>query len=395
MFIAFRDLWFARGRFALMGAVVAMLALLMVLLTGLSSGLVEDNISGVRSLPATHLSFNAESGVNFSRSTVERSQWEQLAQQPGITHAAPLGNSLFNAQAYHDPAAASTGRQEILIDGKSHTKGTAVDIAMFGVEPGSFIAPSPTEGKALGSSPDGVLISQGLVKKGVKVGDHIVLDRVGTDVTVVGVTGKDNYGHVPVVYAPLALWQEATFGPPGGAKVATVNPSVFNLATLIASDVAPNADVGAIDQQLELTTVTRPASFSGSPGYKEETGTLVMIEFFLYVIAAFLVGAFFMVWTIQRKQEIGLVKALGGSNGYVLKDALGQAVLILVGATAVGVLVGCLFGFVVPAGAPFALEAGPVLLAAFLVVTMGIIGAALSIRRITKVDPLIALNGAR
>jgi len=397
MFIARRDLWFAKGRFALMGAVVAMLALLMVLLTGLATGLVDDNISGVRNLPASHLAFNAESGVKFNQSTVERRQWEEARTQPGVRAAAPLGNSLFNAHAFRSAAAADSARQEVLARGKSTGQdGKAVDLALFGVEPGSFIAPASAEGQALGATERGVVVSEALAsKQGVQVGDTLVLDRVGTELPVIGITGKANYGHVPIVYAPLSVWQEASFGPPGGPSAGQeLAPAVRNVATLVALDTTTGFSPSSVDQ-LGLTTVTLTKAFDGSPGYKEETGTLQMIEGFLYVIAAMLVGAFFTVWTIQRKQEIGLIKALGASNGYLLKDALGQALVVLVVATAAGVLVGLGLGFVIPGGAPFALQPGPVLLAAVLVVVMGLVGASLSLRRITKVDPLIALGGAR
>jgi putative ABC transport system permease protein len=40
MFLAVRELRFARGRFTLMGIVIALIAVLVVLLSGLSSGLV-------------------------------------------------------------------------------------------------------------------------------------------------------------------------------------------------------------------------------------------------------------------------------------------------------------------------------------------------------------------
>src|SRR5262245_24943626 len=82
MFVALRDLRFARGRFALMGAVVGMVSLLMVLLTGLSTGLVDDNVSAIADLPADHLSFSAESGVRFNQSTVTEDQWTRVASAP-------------------------------------------------------------------------------------------------------------------------------------------------------------------------------------------------------------------------------------------------------------------------------------------------------------------------
>lgn len=396
MFIAVRDLWFAKGRFALMGTVVGLLALLMVLLTGLSTGLVDDNIGGVRSLPANTIAFSAESGVKWSNSSVDQSQWEALAKAPGVRAAAPLGNKLFNAQAYSDGAAAARAHDEIVAEGKARSKGIAVDVSLFGVEPGSFLVPAPTEGATLTDRPDGVLVSSALVKKGVKIGDTIVLDRVGTTMSVIGITDKANYGHVAIVYAPLKLWQEATYGPPGGPTTAApLPPSVYHLASVIAADVEPGTDLTAVARDLGVTAVSKTESFNGSPGYAEETGTLTMIKCFLYLIGAVLVGAFFTVWTIQRKHEIALVKALGATNAYVLKDAMGQAAIVLVSATVVGVGLGRLFGAAIPNGAPFSFDSRAVALAAVFVVLLGLVGAALSTRRITKVDPLIALGGAR
>lgn len=393
MYIALRDLWFAKGRFLLMAAVVGLLAMLMVLLTGLSTGLAEDNVSGIANLPATHLAFNAEAGVAFNRSAVDQSAWTAFQGRPGITAAAPLGNALANGQAYRDPAAADTARAEVIANGRATTRGVPLDVTLFGVEPGSFIAPTPSTGQPLGTTPNGVLVSQGLVDKhDVSIGDRIVLDQRGTVLEVVGTTGPSNFGHAPVVWLPLALWQEVAFGPVGGPVAGQELPDV---ATVVAIDATSGADLAAADAAAGTTTVTRKASFAGSPGYKEETGTLIMIKCFLYAIAALLVAAFFTVWTIQRRQEIGLMKALGASTGYVLKDSLGQALLVLVGATLVGTVLGIGLGAAIPNGAPFSLAGSPIALASVLVIAMGAIGAGLSIRRIAKVDPLIALGGSR
>ena len=63
-FLAVRELRFARGRFALMGSVVALIAVLMVLLSGLSVGRVKDGVSGLPQLPAS--SFYSHSDVEES-----------------------------------------------------------------------------------------------------------------------------------------------------------------------------------------------------------------------------------------------------------------------------------------------------------------------------------------
>ena len=116
---------------------------------------------------------------------------------------------------------------------------------------------------------------------------------------------------------------------------------------------------------------------------------------FLYVIAALIVGAFFTVWTIQRKSDIGLLKALGTSNAAVLGDALGQVALVMISATTVGVLVGSAIGSLITGGAvPFSLQVGAVLSAGAFLVVAGLLGSLVGVRRIVAVDPIIALGAA-
>jgi putative ABC transport system permease protein len=68
---------------------------------------------------------------------------------------------------------------------------------------------------------------------------------------------------------------------------------------------------------------------------------------------------------------------------------------VLVAATAVGV---SRVGHAIAgsgSAVPFALAALPVASAAVLVIVLGLLGAAFTIRRITAVDPIIALGDAR
>ena len=56
MFVALRDLRFARGRFLLIGSVVGLITVLVGFLSGLTGGLAIQNISAVlRSYPAKSL----------------------------------------------------------------------------------------------------------------------------------------------------------------------------------------------------------------------------------------------------------------------------------------------------------------------------------------------------
>lgn len=76
MFLALRELLFARGRFGLMGGVIALIAVLMVMLSGLSSGLVNDGVSGLKSMAATSIAFDQGTKKDnaFSRSVIDEQQ---------------------------------------------------------------------------------------------------------------------------------------------------------------------------------------------------------------------------------------------------------------------------------------------------------------------------------
>src|SRR5690606_33366356 len=177
---------------------------------------------------------------------------------------------------------------------------------------------------------------------------------------------KATYGHVDAVYVPLPIWQEV-------AHLAGEDDP------LTASAVAIRAsDTGALDQAASvagLEVVTRTEAYAGSPGYSAETSTMSLIRGFLYLISAMVLGSFFTVWTIQRRSEIGLQKALGASTGAVLRDALGQVLIVLTGATAVGAAIGFALGKLIEGGeVPFALDLGTVLGAAAILITSGTVG---------------------
>lgn len=374
MFLALRDLRHARGRFALMGAVVGLIAVLGVILTGLASGLAEAGVSALRALPATHLAFDRNaSGELFSRSTVTAQTWQSYAKQPGVAQASPLGQSLTHAVVTRGAA-----------------PDTQLSLAVFGVEAGSFMAPTPVTGQPLNASSDGILISKEVADQGVRVGDVLTVDQTGLRLPVVGQLGAASFGHVGVVYAPLATWQRINYGLPG-----TPPQSAFEQATAIALRLDADADLAAIDQSLGTQTITREATFAASPGYTAESSTMSLIKGFLYLISALVVGAFFTVWTVQRRGEIALLKALGASTRYILADALGQVLAVLVGATAIGTAIGVGLGSLMSGSAPFALQVAPVAMASLLLIVLGVLGALVAVRRITAVDPLIALGGNR
>ena len=90
------------------------------------------------------------------------------------------------------------------------------------------------------------------------------------------------------------------------------------------------------------------------------------------------------------------MRAMGASTSYLLRDSLLQSLLLLIGSVTAGLGLGLAAGATISGTAmPFALEAGPIVVATALLVFLGVLGAAVAVLRITRVDPLTALGGNR
>ena len=374
MFLALREIAFARGRFAIMGSVVALIAMLMVLLSGLSVGLVNDGVSGLQRMKATSFAF--QEGVAkdsaFSRSIISRDAVDVWAAQGGVAEAAPYGNTLIN------------GRTD---------RGTDIDLALFGIEPDSFLAPEAASGTALTGAPDEIVLSSTAGEHGVAVGDVVTVGQTGTKLRVVGLMADQNtFGHVDVGYLPLRTWQEIRAGVRAGDQVPD---RVYDEITAVAV-LGQNVDLAAGDRAAGTSSMTTKESFGASPGYTAETSTLTMIQVFLYAISALVVGAFFTVLTIQRKQEISVMRAMGASTRYLLRDSLIQSLILLVVSAVIGLGLALLMGAALATTAmPFALQASPIAVATGALLLLGMIGAAVAVVRIARVDPLTALGENR
>lgn len=375
-FLAVRELAFAKGRFAVMGAVVALTAVLVVLLSGLAVGLVNDGVSGLQRMPVTAFAFAAgvEKSSAFSRSALDESAVDIWSQQAAVAEAAPYGNTLANGRT---------------------SRGTPVDLALFGVQVGSFIDPVTADGRQLTS--DGEIVLSGSSRDaGLELGDTITMEPGGQQFTVVGfLEGQHTFGHVDVGYVTLRSWQETKAGMRPGD---TVPAHVYDEITAVAVRAADGRqlDLAAGDRAAGTTAMTLEQSFAASPGYSAETSTLQLIQAFLYVISALVVGAFFTVLTIQRSGEIAVMRALGASKRYLLQESLLQSVLLLAVSGGIGITAGVAFGSAIQTTEiPFALEAGPIAAAALLLLGLGVAGSAIAVLRITRVDPLAALGGAQ
>jgi putative ABC transport system permease protein len=350
MFLALRDLRFARGRFALIGGVIALLTFMVVMLSGLTAGLGAASVSAVRALPVERIAFQQPATgrtPSFTTSTLPTDTVSRMADLAGVTAAHPLGIATTQ-----------------LLDGSAATA-----VTLIGTDPALF--PTLRTGHLPG--PGEVAVTETIAgDRHLAAGDRISI--AGTAVTVAGVVDDTSLAHLPVVYADVATWQRL-------AHTDTI--------TAVALTGSPDGPVPGV------TIVDKTSAFDAVAGYTSEQGSLNLMRILLVAVSALVVGTFFTVWTMQRTGDLAVVRAIGGSRRYLLRDALGQALFVLLVGAAAGAAIAVAGGMLAAAVVPFELGLSTVGLPLAAMVVVGLIGAAASVRRISRVDPLTALGASR
>lgn len=235
----------------------------------------------------------------------------------------------------------------------SREDGTEESVAILGLPEGTTL-PS---GDVLG---DKVIASASL---GLEEGEELTVG--GAPMTVGGTVEDLEYSHSPVLWAPTADWQAAMHTDAKGT-------------VLLAAD----------GRGMPLED-----SFNALPAYGSEQGSLLMIQGFLYIIAALVIVAFLTVWTMQRTRDLAILKAIGASNGYLRKDALGQSAIVLAVGVLVGTGVAVGLGRLISGAVPFTLTTVTTVGPPLLIWGLGLAGALFATRSITKVEPQLALGG--
>lgn len=356
MFVAWRDLRFAKGRFALMGGVIVLISLLVVGLSGLTEGLARGSTSAITDLPADRIVFAAPpegQSLSFTESDLGRDTLDEWAAVPGVESAEPIG--IANVRI------ASEAR--------------STSLSAFGVEPASPAVPgsdSVDPGRV-------VLSTDAATDLDATAGDTVQIGEV--DFEIAAVRGDASFSHTPVVWMAIDDWQQVS---PGSTEL-----------SVIALDIDGDPDFAAADERLETRTVTRSDALAAIGSYTAENNSLQLMRAMLFAISALVIGAFFTVWTIQRSGDIAVLKALGARTSTLLGDALGQAIVLLGIGTGAGTGLAALAGLGLGDTVPFVLDPATLLTPALIMIVLGLAGAALAVRRITTVDPLTALGATR
>lgn len=370
MFLALKELQHSKTRFLMIAIIFVLISWLVFILSGLGNGLSTLAASTFKTMKADYVVFEQGSKASMSKSLLSNELSDQLAEMPNVDSVSPMGTIMSSA-----------------MKGDSKSNEDKVDIAIIGIEPGSFLEPGTIEGSGLSSDHlTSVIVNETMKDKGFQVGDTFQLDGSTESLTIVGFVKNQTYNHVAAVFAPIEEWRKLAFAAPGSDKGVT---EPVNAIMLQGKDIDPKA----INEQLEGTdTVTRAAAVQGMPGYKEENGTIMMMLGFLLAISAFIIGVFFYVFTMQKSNQFGIMKAIGAKSGFLGKAVVSQVFVLSLASIIVGILLTYGTAAIMPEGMPFMLDPKLVLTYSIVLLVIALLSSLVSVRTISKIDPLKALG---
>lgn len=369
MFLAIKELKHSKLRFLLIGFITVLIAWLVFILSGLGNGLSTLSAATFKNMDADYVTFEEGSRASMSRSLISENLVDDLKNQKDVKDATPMGATMAT----------------VLNDTTSDDE--KVDVTILGVKPGSFLEPEVVEGSPLQDGKDLEVIANDTLKdKGFKIGDTLKIEGSLEKVKIVGFVTNETYNHLPVIFTTLDKWRAIQFAAPGSDKgiEKPVNAIMLQGENINAEKVNKNFKGTEI--------VTKAEAVQGMPGYKEENGTIVMMLAFLLVISAFVLGVFFYVLTLQKQNQFGILKAIGASNRFLGRAIVSQVFVLSLISIIIGIVLTYGTALILPEEMPFKLDVKLVILYSILLLIISTLGSVASVRRITKIDPLLAIG---
>lgn len=372
MFLAYKELWFSKKRFFLIGFIIMLITWLVFMLSGLGNGLSDLGTAVIRYSDMDLAVFEEDAEFTLGKSLLPQSVLEEVAQVEGVEEVASIATAA--GAILHG----STTEEEA---------GKKTSVLFVGVEPGSFLEPEVASGEPLEArEPNRVLVDSSLMVEGFELGDTITLSGIGTEYEIGGFVDNQTLNHMPAVYVTADTLRDFKYLVPG-SDMGIEKP--VSAVFLKGNNLDREELTAAIDG---IEVANKAETLNGVPGYKAESGTINLMLWLLIFISAFVIAVFFYVLTTQKVHQFGVMKAIGASNAFVIKSVVSQVFLLSTVSILIGAGLTYLMTLILPEGMPFHLLPEMVIVYSLVLLATSLIGSLFSIRSIVKIDPITALG---
>lgn len=370
MRIALRELRRRPGRFLIAAGMLTLLVFLLLFLGGLLDGLYNGSTGALRAQQGDLIVLSDASRDSIIRSRVDPEQRARVEAIDGVARARGLGVALVGATIPGEEDAASA--------------------AVFGYEGGvDGVPPPPPPGEAW--------VDTRLEDDGVRTGETIRLGRrargASVPVKVRGMVSGTSYLLQGGVWVEPSVWREvlARNRPDQELPPGTFQALVLTLDDGTTTDAVKRAVREVSDDQLRALTIDE--AVSAIPGVESQNSTFQGIIWMTLLVTVVVVALFFALLTLERIALYGVLKAIGASSRMLVAGLFTQAAVTAVLAFVFGGVLALALAQVVPDGVPLELLPSRAVFTLVGVLGAALVGSAISLRRIVRVDPATAVGG--
>jgi putative ABC transport system permease protein len=376
-YLAVKEVFRNKGRFFLVALVIALITMLVLFIAALGEGLSNANRQYVANLDAQLIVFLEKSDYLINASRLETNTVKAIRRVEGVADAGPIYISNTEIISLSEP----------------------LKISMLGVEAERPGMPPLLEGRYFrGGSAREAVMDIGVVQRtDLKIGDEIeIRSTQGTKdefytLKIVGLVDKQAYSFQPTIFVPASTWELMRPQPASDLNDDTPYPNVVAVKLENPSQLE-EMKLRLVSQVSNVEVADIPTTIENIPGYTAQQGTVQTQGVFTLLIGILVIGGFFQIQILQKVPQIGVLKAIGSSNGVVGLAAVIQIIVV----TALGVGIGggltWLFSLGFPPTIPLEFNGTRSLLAIILLLLIGPLGGMVSIIYAVRIEPLKALR---
>ncbi|EFI83499.1 efflux ABC transporter, permease protein [Listeria grayi DSM 20601] len=355
MFLGINEMRYTKFKYLLIIAVIGLIGWLIFTINGLANGLAEGNRMAVDQWKIEGVVLSKEANKNLTGSALKA----------GIAD-----------KVNHAKAVTPVSQTSAVIQGTDEAQ---LNINLLGIEKNAFITPKLTKGKLFQHKKE-IIVSDGVLKKEYRVGDKV---KVGADKEkwkIVGAFADSSLNLAPIAYSSMTSVQ--------GIKSAGPNTNMVNGLLIRAADIS-KVKVKAANTELLPTNTF----IENLPGYQAQNLTLQTMNYFLIVIASFVIGIFIYIMTLQKQAIFGVLKVQGIPTAYLARSVVAQTFVLAMIGIVIGFILTVGISLVMPDTLPFRLDYLKLLSDMGLILLVSVVGSLVSIRTIVKINPLVAIGG--
>lgn len=368
--LAGREMRRAKGRFGLLVGAVGVLAFLILYQQALLSGLVTEFVGAIRNQSADVLVYGEDARLNLQGSVVPPGAATAVGRVEGVRVAAPLGVATLTVRA----------------------GGELRDATLFGHRLGGPGEPTRLVDGRRPERDGEAVASEGAAGDGFGIGDRVVVQPGGRELTVVGTARDSSFSVTPTLFASYATYE---------AVQLSVNPDARAVVpTAVAVRVDDGADAAAVADRITravpgVEAADRDRAAGEAPGVKSVSQSFGVILLLTYVVATIVIGFFFLILTVQKTATLTLLRAVGAPAGRLVGGLAVQVLAVLGGGLAVGTALAALALRASSSGIDARIEPGAWALTVVVLFVLSMLACIGASRRILRLDPIAAtLPGA-